>query len=396
MRYVMCDVETSRIPEAISLPSGYDGAGVVLRNAGAPVGFVLCPSGRTGGVSTIGLREGPWHESLAPVRTKPDNTTLTIAICTRGRPVELGRCLDRLISLQDEGSDFEVVVVDNAPTDDRNLSVVSNYPTVRYLVERTPGLSVARNAAIRAATGEVIAFTDDDVVPDRNWVNGLRAALQENPAAAAFSGPVLPLELETEPQILLEGRGGLGHSFERGLFTSTMAGSWTYPCGAACFGAGANMAFRRITFERIGCFDEALGAGTPTRGGEDLDAFYRVVRAGLTWAYEPRMLVFHQHRRDMEGLRAQVESWGRGNVAYLLKSFRSDPGNRYKILACLLEMMMRKAGGLVFSLVRARAYPWPVSLAWSEFTGMFAGFGAYARAIKSARGRRSTPIADTI
>jgi len=170
MRYLMCEIETSRIPEALSLSPGYDGAGVVLRNAGASVGFALCPSGRNGSVSTIGLRERPWHVNAAPIRAKSDTTTLTIAICTRGRPVELGRCLERLISLQREDLEFDVLVVDNAPTDDRNLSVVSSYPTIRYLVERTPGLSVARNAAIRAATGDVIAFTDDDVVPDRSWI----------------------------------------------------------------------------------------------------------------------------------------------------------------------------------------------------------------------------------
>src|SRR5207247_10340890 len=62
-------------------------------------------------------------------------------------------------------------------------------------------------------------------------------------------------------------------------------------------GTGANMAFRRTIFDEVGCFDPAMGPGTVTRSGDDLEMFFRIVKEGHLLVYEPRAVVRHRHRR---------------------------------------------------------------------------------------------------
>ena len=73
------------------------------------------------------------------------------------------------------------------------------------LDEPHAGLDFARNRAMREATGDWIAFLDDDTVVDSGWLCGLQAAWTECPDASAVTGLVLPYELETEAQLLFEG-----------------------------------------------------------------------------------------------------------------------------------------------------------------------------------------------
>jgi GT2 family glycosyltransferase len=162
-------------------------------------------------------------------------------------------------------------------------------------------------------------------------VAGLIEAQAAHPDAAAFTGPVLPAELETEAQILFEQRGGFRRGFNKIRYHGPRwPGNPLYPCGAGIFGAGANMTFRREVLLELGGFDEALDTGAPLPGGGDLDIFYRVIRAGYPLVYEPRLLVFHHHRRDLDGLRRQYRSWGVGFMAFIAKSYRTDPALRLR------------------------------------------------------------------
>src|SRR5262249_52755157 len=199
----------------------------------------------------------------------------------------------------------DVLVVDNAPSGDGTRDLVAGRSSVRYVREPRPGLNFARNRAVREATGELLIFVDDDVVPDRGWLAGLAAAAAENPDAAAYTGQVLPLELETEAQVIFERRGGFRRGFDRIRYGPVMMGDRLYPGGAGNFGAGANMAFRLSVLRCLGGFDEALDTGAAVPGGGDLDIFYRIIRAGYAIVYEPGFLVFHEHRRDMAGLSRQ-------------------------------------------------------------------------------------------
>ncbi len=96
-------------------------------------------------------------------------------------------------------------------------------------------------------------------------------------------------------------------------------------------GTGANFAMRADLIGELGGFDECLGAGSPSAGGEDLDAFVRVIRAGRAIAYEPAALVWHVHRIDADALRAQMYEYGTALSAYLFK-YVSSPRSAWDIL----------------------------------------------------------------
>ena len=348
MAYAFADIEVMQPLPSVALGADETGLAVLVRKNGRPIGFWM--EEMTAGArldegdlakrisSRMGIqlvREAIRDELPAVVDTAPF-PSLTVAVCTKDRPERLARCLRSILEVEvPEGVEApEVLVVDNAPSDDRTREAVAQHASVRYTVEPRPGLDFARNLALREATGDLIAYLDDDVVVDRGWLGGLVEAWGENPDAAAFTGLVLPFALETPAQILFESNGGFRRGFDKLRFHGqTRPGVSLYPVGAGEFGAGANMAFRRDVLLDLGGFDDALDTGGPLPGGGDLDIFYRVVRAGYPLVYEPAYLVFHEHRREMEALRRQYESWGRGFMAFLEKVERADPEQRGKVEA---------------------------------------------------------------
>jgi GT2 family glycosyltransferase len=249
------------------------------------------------------------------LRTAPP---ITVVLCTRERPDTLAVCLESLLA--QAYPSFRVLVVDNAPTTDATEQVVraaARRGPVDYLHAPIPGLSHARNVAVAAAPGEILAWIDDDEVADPYWLAEIARALHEHPDADVVSGVIVPAELETLPQLWFEQFGG--HSKGRG-FTPAMfspatrkAQSPLYPLPP--FGTGANMAFRPGVIERIGGFDTALGAGTPAMGSEDTLAFTQVLRTKGTIVYQPTALVRHYHRRDYAGLHKQMVGYGTGLTA---------------------------------------------------------------------------------
>jgi hypothetical protein len=195
--------------------------------------------------------------------------SVSVVICTHGRPRELRACLESLRELNTPPD--EVLVVDSCPSDNEAQRACAGNP-VRYLVERQPGLSRARNRGVSEARGELIAFTDDDCVVDPRWLDGLREAF-EDALTMAVVGYVGPLELDTRPQCLAHLRNDPPHHVEREVIDGT---SETTHVDAD----DRNVVFRRGGLAKMGLFAEALGPGTPTRSGQATDIFHRIL-AGL-------------------------------------------------------------------------------------------------------------------
>jgi glycosyltransferase involved in cell wall biosynthesis len=274
------------------------GIALIVRRKDKPIGFLMQALPAKSAIAPEDLAQliakevgsKLLQESLRDELFPPNNqshSSLTVAICTKDRTENLARCLQSLLKLQKPNSEgsprFEILVVDNAPSDEQTKVLVSSLQNVHYVQEPKPGLDFARNRALNEATGELLAFLDDDVVVDRNWIDGLMEAWAENPDATAFTGLVLPYELVTEAQILFEQGGGFRRGFEKIRYGQTLPGNPLHPCGAGIFGAGCNMAFRREILLKLGGFDEALDTGTPLPGGGDLDIFYRVIRQAIHW-----------------------------------------------------------------------------------------------------------------
>ncbi|MBW4641089.1 MAG: glycosyltransferase [Gloeocapsa sp. UFS-A4-WI-NPMV-4B04] len=304
---------------------------------------------------------------------------VTVAVCTRDRTTDLALCLQGLNCLDYPALD--ILVVDNAPSSDATKRLVQTaYPNVRYVCEPRPGLDWARNRAIIEARGEIVAYTDDDVVVDPGWVKALSTVFAENPEVMAVTGLVVPYELETEAQFLFEMYGGFGRGFERKWYQVEQDSKmpWRY-LGTGQFGTGANMAYRRSLFEQIGYFDPALDVGTVTNGGGDLEMFFRVLKEGHTLVYEPSAIVRHRHRRDYEKLRSQIANNSIGLFSYCIRGALAYPDNRLSFLRlCLWWLWYWNIRRLVISLIHPTRFPRDLILA--ELKGCFIGLGRYQKA----------------
>lgn len=322
---------------------------------------------------------------------------ISVVVCSRDRAQWLECCLESLRKLDYEN--YEVVVVDNASRDDATARVVAATP-FRYVREERPGLDWARNRGAAEAQHDIIAYIDDDAQADPGWLRGIAAAFADA-SVSAVTGLVRPAELDTPAQRLFEQYGGMG----KGLNVLSFHGAAMRPhnlIASHAVGVGANMAFRCSVFATVGGFDTALDVGTPACGGGDLDMFHRVLTAGLTLRYEPSALVWHQHRRDLDGLWRQLYNNGRSFGVYLIKLWLAGSIERREVarfaagwfVAWVLARFVR---GLV------RAEHFPLSLLWAELWGALHAPWAYVVTYRNdAHIRRSTvkpphrPVASSV
>jgi glycosyltransferase involved in cell wall biosynthesis len=245
----------------------------------------------------------------------PEKVPVSVVICTRNRASDLHKCLDLLTKLRCHPE--EIIVVDNAPTDESTLDVVKLFADVTYVKEPRAGLDIARNTGAVSAKGQIIAFCDDDVVVHPLWVYRVWQSFQ-NTSAVAMTGLVLAAELQTEAQMIFEkhwsfNRGYVDKTYDTDYFNIHLSKGppvWE-------IGAGANMAFRKSIFDEVGYFDELLDVGAAGCSG-DSEMWYRILLKGHTILYNPRAIAFHRHRQELTALHKQLFSYMRGFAAAAL------------------------------------------------------------------------------
>jgi len=407
MPYRIVDLELSQPLSALALGPEQDGFGLIARWQGRLVGFVMKSAApgvtmaedalralveREFGTRILAVKAEAALDERWP-RLAPDGApSLSIAICTKDRAPRLRRLLGSLDAVRSTSRfrSLEILVVDNASVDSSTRDAAQSFPAVRYVSEPRTGLDFARNAALHAATGDLLAYLDDDVVVDRHWLSGLYQAWADCPEAGGYTGLVLPFRLDTRAQLEFERLGGFGRGFARTDHRAAKLGNPLHPVGAGIVGAGCNMAFDRALLLSLSGFDEALDTGAPLPGGGDLDIFYRILRAGRTIVYEPRYAVYHEHRETLKQLRRQYWSWGVGFMAFLVKARRTDAALRTRHTAMIrwwfLDKLRALAGAILrVNLERARFVA-------GELLGGIQGLlGAYDRSVARSRRIRKQP-----
>jgi glycosyltransferase involved in cell wall biosynthesis len=366
-----------------------DNVQLLVRNQGRPVANIRLPLHP--GTAVLKDNELLTELTVRGVRPEcdagPHESTfqppVSVIVCTRDRPYALRRCLAALKSL--DYSNYEVTVVDNASAGTETAELVSE-SGFHYIREERPGLNWARNRGIAESRHDIIAYVDDDAVVDRGWLRAITAALDESDAV---TGLVLAAELIFPAQHLFEQYGGMGKGMGRQILNGSRM-SDVEKVAAHAAGVGANMAFGRRTFERVGVFDTALDVGTPSSGGGDLDMFHRILASGLTIRYEPEAIIWHYHRRDPGQLRKQLYNNGRAFGVYLLKILRSRSVPRRSALQYAVLNWL--GGWLVVRLWRVltRRERFPVSLVLAEMWGATHALWAYRTTYKLDRRRRSS------
>jgi glycosyltransferase involved in cell wall biosynthesis len=211
-----------------------------------------------------------------------------VVLCTWNRADLLDGALAALVA-QRPSPVHEIVVVDNNTTD-TTAEIVRGYaarhPQLRYVFERAPGLSHARNAGVRATCGPIVAFTDDDVRVPPDWVETIDAVSRRYPDAGCFGGPVLPQWTGPVPCWLTEEQwSALGVQNHSG---QPFRADEDHP---VCL-IGANLVIRRQVLEAVGPFDPAVQrVGNGIGSTEDHEYHRRIWAAGHHGVYDPALRV---------------------------------------------------------------------------------------------------------
>jgi GT2 family glycosyltransferase len=233
---------------------------------------------------------------------------ISLVVCTRNRAGQLKQALARYGELAfPERS--ELVLVDNGSTDGTR-AVIEEFQgrfagRLRCAFEPEAGLARARNRGWRVATGGILAFSDDDCYPARDYLERVLECFRERPLGF-LGGRVLLFDLEDADVGIQERLEPLDFQPRAYVRPGVIH--------------GANFAFRREALESIGGFDERFGAGTRLYSAEDTDALARVSAAGWAGAYDPRPVVYHHHGRKAGADVARLErGYGIGAGAYHMK-----------------------------------------------------------------------------
>jgi O-antigen biosynthesis protein len=318
----------------------------------------------------------------------------SVVIVTRGRPQRVLRTARSIAAGSYPKDRYEVIVVDTPEQGTPPLSfepdALGESLPLRVLVEPEPGISRARNAGLREASGEFVVFADDDVDVDRDWLASLIAGFGLGDRVDAVSGPTLPDTLQTPAEYWFQGFGGLVRGFETRVYSldDRPPDQPLFPFVPGALGSGRVMAFRRDRLRDLGGFDPALGPPTPTLAGEDIEALLRVLLAGGQVVHEPAALVRHAHPRDYRTLRRRAWGYGLGLSACLTKSVIDHPG-------LLPELLRKLPRGIAFALSphseknAGRRRDYPSELIWRERAGLACGPLAYTRSRWQHRGERN-------
>jgi glycosyltransferase involved in cell wall biosynthesis len=213
---------------------------------------------------------------------------LSVVLSTYNRAAMLPAALDCLLAQRGDVP-YEIIVVDNNSTD-TTASIACRYAAqhperVRYLFEPQQGLSYGRNAGIGAARAPLVAFTDDDVEVAPDWVARLKSAFDAHPDATYVGGRILPRWTQPPPRWLTD-----AHWSPLALQDYGEVPLRSGPARPVCL-VGANLAFRKSVFDRVGLFTPRFGRIKDGIGStEDHDMQLRIWQAGLEGIYVPAVV----------------------------------------------------------------------------------------------------------
>jgi len=225
---------------------------------------------------------------------------IAAVICSYNRYPLLEKAIRSAAAQDMKPGDYEIIVVDNSPDHDQAAAFGAGFADIAnltYLVEKTPGLSNARNVGAAATRAGIVAYLDDDAVAEPGWLAGFVAAYAAHgPAAVAAGGRITPLWDVPRPDWLSDAK--LGY-----LSVVDWGGSARI-AGADEWLAGANISFRRKALQDIGGFNVSLGRNGPESSllsNEESDVFKRLAAIGGQVLYVPEASVAHLvDRRRLE------------------------------------------------------------------------------------------------
>ncbi len=318
---------------------------------------------------------------------------VSVVIPTRDRPALAAEAVESVLASDYPADRYEVILVDNRPDGEWNpdepRSGALADPRVRILHEPVAGGANARNTGLAEARGEIVAFTDDDVLADRLWLAAIARGFDGEPKVGAVSGIVMPRSLETPAQVWFEGYARFSGRFERHAYDfgeNRPLDDPLFPFDIGILGTGANMAFRTGVLRRAGGLDPAFNTKA-LPNGTDVESLFRVLLGGWTIVHEPAAIVQHAHQSEYHQLERRVYGYGVGLTAVLTKSLIQHP-------RLIPELIRKLPRGAAFALSprsqknASKREDFPAELTRLELRGMTRGPWAYARGRREAKRAR--------
>jgi glycosyltransferase involved in cell wall biosynthesis len=234
---------------------------------------------------------------------------VTAILCTYNRCQKLAQAMESLAaSVFPDSDQWEVLIVDNNSRDETRAvteGFIRRYPRhFRYLFEAQQGKSHALNSGVREASGEILAFVDDDVTVEPDWLYNLTSVLR-NGEWAGSGGKILPdRQISLPPWLAFDGPRGMGEmivaQFDLG----------NEPCELRIPPYGTNMAFRKELFTKYGLFRTDLGPrpGSEIRN-EDMELGRRLLAAGERLLYVPSAVVYHEVPENRTTKKYLLKRW---------------------------------------------------------------------------------------
>ncbi|HEU5261965.1 MAG TPA: glycosyltransferase [Gemmatimonadales bacterium] len=226
-----------------------------------------------------------------PFPVRPPWPRISVVVCTHNGGRTIRDCLEGLRAL--DYPDFEVIVVDDGSTD-TSAAIAQKYD-VRLIRTPNHGLSHARNIGWRTASGEIIAYLDDDAYPDPHWLTYLAATFRSTSDAGVGGPNIAPPGDGPIAECVAHAPGGPVHV----LLSDREAEHIP----------GCNMAFRRAALEAIGGFDEQFRIA-----GDDVDVCWRLRHRGWRLGFSPSAVVWHHRRNSVRAYCKQQISYGRAEA----------------------------------------------------------------------------------
>jgi GT2 family glycosyltransferase len=233
------------------------------------------------------------REAVAEVPFPKDRPwpRISVAVCSHNGARTIRDCFDGLLRLR--YPNFEAIVVDDGSTD-QTPAIAQEYG-FRLISTRNKGLSSARNTALAAADGEVVAYIDDDAWPDPDWLTYLAASFMSTDHVGVGGPNIPPPDDGVVAEAVANAPGGPIHV----LLSDREAEHIP----------GCNMAFRKEALEAIGGFDPQFWTA-----GDDVDVCWRLQQRGWTLGFHPGAMVWHRRRNSIRAYWRQQRGYGRAEA----------------------------------------------------------------------------------
>ena len=237
------------------------------------------------------------HDSLIDKFPLSRTPKVSVVVCSYNGGATLRGCLEALQKLS--YPDYEVILVDDGSKDETQ-SIAADFPLVKNILQPNRGLSAARNVGLQAATGEIIAYTDSDCMPDLDWLYFLVATLLPGTYAAVGGPNSNPPAKNSVAAAVAACPGAPTHV----LLSDTEAEHIP----------GCNMAYWRTVLSEIGGFDAEFRTA-----GDDVDVCWRLLQAGHRIGFSPSALVWHHRRFTMQAYIRQQKGYGEAEAMLRFK-----------------------------------------------------------------------------